>query len=279
MIVCDLSRIEKSGAGWKVGIGRKISGALGLFQGQTLFGSCEEGSMRVFLSTLRLNPAVNYFRMYLEDVRGSLAKVTEIIKDKKINILSGGAFSFGNLWVSEFILDFKGVEVSPEEISDAIEELGGFVTIRELTELFPRSFELDSVFQIEGNETEGLYLSLPDDFSAKVGLTRKSALYAVLKAWPRVKALFIDFYTPETKLLKISARIRDIPGSLNALANVLKTHVDLQALDELHHDEVSGQWVIFGVLVIGELEELIEKAKELPTVLKFEAEPLGWKAR
>jgi len=262
--------------GRKIGISRKISGALGLFEGQTLFASHDEGSGQLLLSTVSLNPSVNYFRIYLEDVPGSLSKITEMLKDGNINILSGGAFSLGNLWLSEFILDFKEAEATPEDIIDELGVLGGFVTSREITELFPRSFDLQSTLEITGGGPEGLYLTIPGDFSAKRGMSWESASHAVMSAWPRVKALFIDFYQPGSKLLKISAKIRDVPGSLHALADVIRTQVDLQAIDELHHDAESGVWAAFGILLIGGLDELHRKATNLPTVIKFEAEPLGW---
>jgi hypothetical protein len=278
MIVCDLSKVEAVDDGWKIRISRKISGSLGLFKGQTLFGSSEEGLGQLFLSTVKLNPSVNYFRIYLEDIRGSLAGITRIFKEGNINILSGGAFSLGNLWVSEFIVDFKSANAAPEDVVDELESFGGFVASREITELFPRSFELRSTFKISEDRPEELCLLLPFDLSSKIGISMGTDSYAVLKVWPRLKALFIKFYPPKTKLMKISAKIKDIPGSLNALADFLRTQVNLQAIDELHHDAVSGEWMAFGILVLGELSDLREKASSLTTVIGFKAEPLGWEA-
>jgi hypothetical protein len=277
MIVCDLSEVEVEETMRKIRISRKISGALGLFEGQTLFASCEEGSRQLFLSTIKLNPSVNYFRVFLEDVRGSLASITEIFNANELNILSGGAFSFGNIWVSEFIVDFKGSDASPEDINSEIEGLGAFATSKEITELFPKAFDLQSTLEIVGDGPEEMYLALPGSFSDRIGLAGGPTSYAVLKAWPQVKALFIYFYPPETKLLKISAKIRDVPGSLHRLADLLRAQVDLQAIDELHHDAVSGEWMAFGVLVLGGLDELRERAEKLPTLIDFEAEALGWK--
>ena len=276
MIVCDLSKVEVVDGGWKLGISRKISGAMRLFEGQILFGSLEEGSREIFLSTIKLNPSVIYLRVYLEDVRGSLAKITDIFKRDDINILSGGAFSLGNLWVSEFVLDFKGVDASPDDVINEIEGLGGFVSSREITELFPRSFDLQSTFEVSGDAAGEMRIFIPSSFTSRISETGGSASYALLNAWPRVKAIFINFIQPETKLLKITAKIRDVPGSLNALSNFLRSQVDLQAIDELHHDAVSGEWVGFGVLVMGGLDELRERADGVPTILDFKAEPLGW---
>jgi hypothetical protein len=276
MIVCDLSEVDIVEYGRKIKISRKISGALGMFPGQTLFGSCENGSRRLFLSTVKLNPSVNYFRIFLEDVRGSLAKITELLMENNINILSGGAFSFGSIWVSEFIVDLKGVEITSEDISHEIEAFGGFVASSEITELFPKSFELDSTFEVAGEGADDMYLKLPSDFCERIGLAGESTSYALLKAWPQVKALFIYVYPPETRLVKITAKIRDMPGSLHKLANLIRSQVNLQAIDELHHDEVSGEWMAFGVLVLGELDELRKKARELPTIIDFEAEALGF---
>lgn len=277
MIVCDLSRVEAKDGEWRIKISRKISGSLGLFEGQTLFGSIEGDPNQLFLSTVRLNPAVNYFRIYLEDVRGSLARITEMFKESNINILSGGAFSLGNLWISEFVVDFKASTTSTEDIIDRIESLGGFVTAREITELFPRSFDLEKTFELSGDGSGEVQIILPKA-SMPVGLVKSSETYALLNAWPRVKALFITFSQPGVRLLRIKARIRDVVGSLNALADLLKTQVDLQAIDELHHDATSGEWLAFGVLVAGGIEELRERAMGLPTVIGFEVEPLGWEA-
>lgn len=276
LILCDLSEVVSIDGGWRLGISRKISGALRLFKGQILFGSLEEGSREIFLSTIKLNPSVIYLRVYLEDVRGSLAKITDIFKRDDINILSGGAFSLGNLWVSEFVLDFKGVDASQDDVINEIEGLGGFVSSREITELFPRSFDLQSTFEVSGDDVDEMHIFIPNSFTSRISETGGSASYALLNAWPRVKAIFINFIQPETKLLKITAKIQDIPGSLNALSNFLRSQVDLQAIDELHHDAVSGEWVGFGVLVMGGLDELRERADGVPTILDFKAEPLGW---
>lgn len=269
MIICGHSKVEKSKEKWKVRIDKKIGSSLGFFVGQTLFGARDEFN-RLFLSSLRLNPHVNYFRVFMEDVRGSLAKITELFSKKGINILSGGAFGFGNIWASEFIADFKDVEASPEEMVGDIESLGGYVTLREITELFPRAFELNEALVIESDGPNDMHLLLSE-------LPDEDANYAVFKAWPRVQALFVDFYTPGNKLLKIYAKIMDIPGSLNKLANLLKTQVNLIAIDERHHDEESGEWNIYGVLEIGSLSELHEQAVKSSIVLEFDVEPLGWK--
>lgn len=171
-----------------------MTGALRLFKGQTIFIGAEEGSKRLILSTVKLNPEVNYFRTYLEDVPGSLAKVTEIFKNSNLSVLTGGAFSFGNLWVSEFLLDFKGLSTSPKEIVSQIEGLGGFVVSGEITELLPKSFNLQWSFQLNGDEKDEVYLMLPQSFCNRIGLIWTSTSYAVVKAWPQVKALFMDFY-------------------------------------------------------------------------------------
>lgn len=273
LIVCGHSRVEPVEDGWKVKVDRRVGYALGLFPGQTLFGASEEKSKRLFLSPLRLNPEVSYFRIFLEDMRGSLAKITRLFSESNINILSGGAFGFGNIWVSEFISDFKGIQTTPEAIINEIEGLGGFVTSREITEFFPKAFHLESTYEIRADESNGLCLLLPE-IPEKVG--DGSELHVVLKAWSRVQALFIDFYAPENKLLKISVKIQDIPGSLNKLASLLGNQLDLQAIDEQHHDEASGVWTLYGILMIGSLAELYEKANKMSNILMFEAEPLGW---
>jgi len=275
LIVCDVSKVDVVDDGWKIGISQKIVGALGLFEGQTLFGSLIGDSSQMMLSTLRLTPTTHHFRIYLEDVRGSLARITEIFADSGTNILSGGAFSMGNLWLSEFIVDFKGSKASVDEIVSKIEDLGGFVTSREITELFPRSFDLQSTFKLTEVDDK-LQIVVTRKYLSSVGQKAEPYSYAVLSAWPRVKALFLNFYGREAKLLRIKAIIGDVPGSLHALAEALKTQVDLQAIDELHHDAASGEWLAFGVLVVGDLERLTKKALELPNVIKFEAEPMGW---
>jgi len=271
MIVCDHSRIEQVDGGWKIRIDEKVGSALNLFSGQTLFGAHEGDSGRLFLSPLRLNPHVSYFRVFLEDVRGSLATMTGLFSDKGINILSGGAFGFGNIWVSEFIADFKDVEETSEYIVNEIDGMGGFVTSREITELFPRAFELEETYELRSDEG-GMYMLLP---SVPEGVSERSNVYAIMKAWPQVQAMFLDFSSHGSRLLKISAKISDVPGSLNKLAELLGTQVNLHAIHEQHHDEVSGEWTIYGVMEVGSVEELREKARGVPSVLAFEVEPLG----
>ena len=272
MIVCGHSRIEQVDSGWKVRIDEKVGSALNLFSGQTLFGAHEEGSERFFLSPLRLNPHVSYFRVFLEDVRGSLATMTGFFSDKGINILSGGAFGFGNIWVSEFIADFKDVEETSEYIVNEIDSMGGFVTSREITELFPRAFELKETYELRSDEG-GMYMLLP---SVLEEVSERSTVYAIMKAWPQVQAMFLDFSSHGSRLLKISAKISDVPGSLYKLAELLGTQVNLHVIHEQHHDEVSGEWTIYGVMEVGSVEELSEKAGGVPSILAFEVEPLGW---
>jgi hypothetical protein len=161
------------------------------------------------------------------------------------------------------------VEASLEDIIGEIQSLGGFVTFREITELFPRSFELSETYTVELGRPDDMCLLLPK-------IPDENTSYAILKAWPRVQALFVDFYTPENRLLKIHAKIRDIPGSLNSLAELLKTQVNLIAIDERHHDEESGEWNIYGVLEIGSLRELRERAGKVSTITGLDLEPLGW---
>lgn len=273
MIVCSHSAVEAVDGGWKVHIDNKVGSALNLFPGQILFGAGDEGSNRLFLSSLRLNPDVSYFRIFLEDVRGSLAMITKLFVNRGINILSGGAFGFGNIWVSEFVADFKDVDETPDGIVDEIESLGGFVTSREITELFPRAFELKLTHEIKTDSSGEMYFLLP---SLPEGIFERHSVYAVHKAWSRVQALFIDFFTSESKLVKISARIKDVPGSLSKLAGLLGTQVNLIAIDEQHHNEVSGEWNAYGVLEIGRLEEIREKAWELPNIIALDIKPLGW---
>ena len=273
MIVCGHSKVEVKEGMWKVRMDETVGSALNLFPGQVLFGAREEGSNSFFLSPLRLNPHAVYFRVFLEDVRGSLATMTEIFSEKGINLLSGGAFGFGNIWVSEFIADFKGVDAEPEAIVSEIESLGGFVTSREITELFPKAFELASTFEIESDEPDGMYLMLP---GFPQGTGTGSDMYAVLKAWPRVQALFIDFYSSTSRLVKITARIRDVPGSLNELSRLLGSQVNLIAIHEQHHDETSGEWTIYGVLEIGGLDELRDRTTGVSSVIDLNVEPLGW---
>lgn len=272
MIVCGHSVVEPENGSWKVRIDGNVGSALNLFPGQILFGSSEEGSKRLFLSPLRLNPHVSYFRVFLEDIRGSLATMTNLFSDKGINILSGGAFGFGNIWVSEFIADFKDVNETSEYIVNEIEGMGGFVTSREITELFPRAFELKEAFEIKRDE-KGMYMLLP---SVPDGIKKVTPIHAVLKAWPQMQTLFLDFSSPENRLLIISAKISDVPGSLSKLAELLGSQVNLHAIHEQHHDEVSGEWTIYGVLELGSLEELREKAKQVPTIIGFKVESLGW---
>jgi hypothetical protein len=161
MIVCGHSTVEPAKEGWKVLIDEKVGDALSFFPGQTLFGVEEKGSQRLFISSLKLTPRTIYYRVFLEDVRGSLASMTALFSDRGVNILSGGAFGFGNIWVSEFIADFQGVDADPDAIAQEIMGMGGFVTSREITELFPRAFELTKTYRIEGSKEEGLYLHLP----------------------------------------------------------------------------------------------------------------------
>jgi hypothetical protein len=234
-----------------------------------MFGSGEEGSRRFFLSPIRLTPHVTYFRLFLEDVRGSLASVTELFSSKGVNILSGGAFGFGNIWVSEFVADFQGVEADPEAIRAEMEGMGGFVTTREITELFPRSIELNETFQVTGDD--GLHLifsELPEGIG--------EGAHAVLKAWPRMQALFLDFYPQGEKLVKITAMLKDVPGSLNKLTELMGTQVDLHAVDSIHHEKDSGVWTNYGLMKLGSLGELREKAGQLSNVFSFAVEPLGW---
>ncbi len=272
MIVCGHSTVEPAEGGWKVLMDERVGNALSFFPGQTLFGVQEKDSKRLFISSLKLTPQVIYYQVFLEDVRGSLSSMTALFSERGVNILSGGAFGFGNIWISEFIADFQGVDADPDAIAEEIEGMGGFVTSREITELFPRAFELTETYKIEGSKEEGLYLHLPE----LPGGTRGLGAHAILKAWPRIQALFLDFYPEGEKLVKITAKLNDVPGSLNKLATLIGSQVDLHAIDELHHEVDAGVWTSYGKLMVGTLEELREKAKEMTNIFTFDVEPLGW---
>ncbi|MBN2336149.1 hypothetical protein JXL21_11365 [Candidatus Bathyarchaeota archaeon] len=271
MIVCEHSKVEMSGDGWSIKIPPKAAGAIGLFPGQTLFGYIEPESGRLLLSPLRLTSTVSYFRMFLDDVRGSLATVTELFSKRGLNILSGGAFGFSNIWVSEFLVDFAQSGVSPDTVMAEIGDMGGFVTSREITELFPVSFNLSTTYTVEEAGENMVKVVSHEAAEARV----KRAKYAVIKAWPRIRAIFVDFFPPDSGLVHIRARIRDVPGSLTKLTGAIGAQINLNALDELHHDEVSGVWNAYGVLVIGDVEDLVARAGKLDTVTDFEATPLS----
>ncbi|MCW4048131.1 MAG: hypothetical protein NWE89_00190 [Candidatus Bathyarchaeota archaeon] len=270
MIVCGHSKIELKDEGWSVGIPSKVGGVIGLFPGQTLFGYIEPDSGRLLLSPLKLTSNVSYFRMFLDDVRGSLASVTKLFSDRDLNILSGGAFGFSNIWISEFLVDFSGSNVSPDEIINELSGMGGFVTSREITELFPVSFNLSTTYKVK--EADGGVM-VTSDSAAEAQIKR--AKYAVIKAWPRIRAIFMDFHPPETRLVHIKALIKDVPGSLTNITETIGTQVNLNALDELHHDELSTEWNGYGELVVGDVEELIARAEALDTVISFEAKLLS----
>lgn len=271
MIVCDHSRVEPYGDGWSIEIPEKIRGVIGVYPGQSLFASVEEDSGRVLISPLKLTTTTNYFRMFLSDVRGSLAQVTKLYADRGINILSGGAFGFGNIWVSEILADFSDTDVSPDEILTELTGMGGFITSREITELFPRSFNLNIIFKVE--EIDGKTVIKSNTSSENV---IKRAKYAIIKAWPRLRAIFIDFFPPEIKLVHIQAKLKDEPGSLYKLTDVIGTQVNLNSVDELHHEEGTGMWNAYGELVVGTLDQLVKKASKLDCVEVFKADSLGW---
>ena len=269
MIVCGHSAVELLEKGWTLNIPPKVAGSAGLFPGQTIFGFIEQESGRLLLSPLKLTSTVSYYRMFLDDVRGSLATVTKLFSDRKLNILSGGAFAFSNIWISEFLVDFGGSRVSPDDVINELSGMGGFVTSREITELFPVSFNLSTTYKvIEDQVGVKLVSSLPAESLIK------RARYAVIKAWPRIRALFIDFYPPESNLTHLNALIKDVPGSLTMLTETIGTQVNLNAIDELHHDETSSEWNAYGELVVGDVEELVAKTKTLDTVLNFNAQVL-----
>lgn len=271
MIICGHSHVRPVEGGWRIDIPGQVASSLNLFPGQNIFGSGEQGSLRYFLSPLKLNPHVSYFRVFLEDVMGSLATTTKMFSDRDINILNSAAFGFGNIWVSEYVADFKDVDISPESIAADIEGLGGFVTSREITELFPKAFSLDDSYALKEDE-QGLYLVIPTVPDSLTG----NNMYAVLKAWPQVEAIFMDFIAPGTKLLKISAMINDVPGSLNKLTSLLGAQVNMHAIHGQHHEAHTGEWTIYGILEVGTLSELKKSVSSEPTILGFNAEALGW---
>jgi hypothetical protein len=273
MIVCGHSEVEGVDGGWRVYIDEKITGVLNLFPGQNLFGGTTAGSKRLSVSSMRLNPHVSYFRVFMEDVRGSLATVTELFSSRGVNILSSGAFGFGNIWVSEYIADFEDVKVTADDIAGDIEGLGGFVTSREITEFFPQAFTLKERYEIEVDGDGRMYVTL---LQIPGGAPMGGESYAILKAWAEMQALFVDFLPLGAKLLKISAMLNDIPGALKRLSALVGTQVNMHAVDAQHHEEATGLWTVYGILEIGDVGELIAKAEEAPEVLNFDVETLGW---
>ena len=267
MIVCGHSRVRNTDDKWSITIPEKQSGVSNIFKGQSLFGDIDNDSGRLLLSPIKLTSTVNYFRMFLDDFRGGLAKVTRLFSERGLNILSGGAFGFNNIWVAELVVDFKDSKISPDVIASEIGDMGGFVTSREITELFPTNFvlkdtykvaEVDGKLSIEGTKQEGW---------------RESDI-AVIKSWPRIQAMFVDFFPKGSKLTHIQARLDDTPGSLMKMTEAIGTQVNMNAIDEKHHDEVSGEWNAYGTLEVGTVEELEDKLSALETVSSFKIEIL-----
>lgn len=262
MIVCGHSKVKITDKKWSIIIPEKQSGVSNIFEGQNLFGDIDNESGRLLLSPLRLTSTVNYFRMFLDDFRGGLAQVTKLFSQRDLNILSGGAFGFNNIWVAELMVDFGGSNISPDIIVSEISDMGGFVTSREITELFPTNFHLkDSykVLEVDGN------LSI----EGEKGENWRETQVAVIKSWPRIQAMFIDFFAEGSKLIHIKAVIDDSPGSLTKLTEVIGTQVNMNAIDEKHHDEVSGEWNAYGTLEVGTVKELKDKAEALQNVQSF----------
>jgi hypothetical protein len=269
MIVCEHLYVTHCEDGWELDVPRKTAGAIGIFPGQNLFSFIDHETGRMILSPLQLTSMTNYFRFYLNDVRGSLHQVTKVFSEHKLNILSGGGFGFSNIWVSEFLVDFSNSAVTSDTVLDEVGNLGGFVVNREITELFPLGFSLDTTFNAEqGRDGIRVVSGRPAE-----SLIRNSRV-GVVKAWPRLRALFIDFYTPDTKLVHIVAGIKDQPGSLMALSDVISSYVNLNAVDEAHHAVASGEWNAYGELVTGSIQELQSAASKLDNVLKFNVELL-----
>jgi hypothetical protein len=270
MIVCEHLRIIHKDNGWSLILPEKIAGSIGIFPGQNLFSYIDHETGRLLLSPLKLTSMTNYFRLYLDDVRGSLYKVTRVFSDRGLNILSGGAFGFSKIWVAEFLVDFADSGINPDEIVDEMRYLGGFVTSREITEIFPLGFNLESTFKAIKHE-EGIQVI---SNSPAEDIIRRSDI-GVVKAWPKIRAVFIDFFARETNLIHIRARIKDQPGSLVSLADVLRGHVNLNAVDEAHHAIASGEWNAYGEVVMGTIEDLKAKIDNLQTVISFEAKSLN----
>lgn len=269
MIICEHLYITHSKNGWGLNIPNKTAGAIGIFPGQNLFSDMDYETGRMIISPLHLTSTTNYFRFYLNDVRGSLHNLTRLFSDRGLNILSGGGFGFNNIWASEFLVDFSDSNISPDVIMDEVSDLGGFVTNREITELFPMGFNLDTTFNAEEAEDGVKVIS---DKPAESLIKRSNV--GVVKAWPRLRALFIDFFTPNTKLVHIKARIKDQPGSLMALSNLISSYVNLSAIDEAHHAIASGEWNAYGELLTGTCKDLESTARKLDTIINFNAELL-----
>lgn len=263
MIVCGHSEVKNTDDKWSITIPEKQSGVSNIFKGQSLFGDIDNDSGRLLLSPVRLTSTVNYFRMFLDDFRGGLAKVTRLFSERGLNILSGGAFGFNNIWVAELVVDFRDSKISPDVIATEISDMGGFVTSREITELFPTNFVLKDTYKVD--EIDGK-LSIE---GTKQDNWRESEI-AVIKSWPRIQAMFIDFFPKGSKLTHIQAVIDDKPGSLMKMTEVIGTQVNMNAIDEKHHDEVSGEWNAYGTLEVGTAEELGEKLSLLEHVRSFQ---------
>jgi hypothetical protein len=86
--------------------------------------------------------------------------------------------------------------------------------------------------------------------------------------------MFIDFFPKGSKLTHIQATLDDKTGSLMKMTEVIGTQVNMNAIDEKHHDEVSGEWNAYGTLEVGTAEELREKLSLLEQVRSFQVSVL-----
>ncbi len=257
--------------------------SLRLFSGQTLF-SCfdkEKDHRQLLLSPIKLNPTMNYFRVYINNERGILEKICEALNEYDVNIAGYGAFVLGNLAVFEITADFKNAKGSPDMIRTKLQEIGGVVIHRRLIELIPLFFNNQTVITVEkeGKNHDPIKewsLNIPKSIASEVGINWNEKSFAIISNYSRIPALLVEFLLPNSPIVKLSANLVDQPGALFRLSNVLKDYIDIKASFQTLLDEKTEKYMAIGILIQGNTEGIKSALENLPQVKEFNIERIGW---
>jgi len=260
-----------------------------IMDGQKLYMYLEEKTRKIFISTIRLDETLYFFRIPFIDIKGRLAQACQVFKDcganiEKSNDVSLGTYALGQVWVT-FPKKHTDLEEFENNFKKLLDQLEGMMpqSLKETTMRIQQTsfqerrlmFSIKPWSEIHRIEVtiRGKRVSLPRDSLKLLGFEKNTSCPIILSLVDEFPVIVAQFFLKKDSLVRITLRIADRPGTLAESARILQPFVDIKASDKIVTESGKySEWRIYGLLnnisVAGmkaTLEDIIKKS-ETPIV-------------
>jgi ACT domain-containing protein len=236
----------------------------------------ENGSVQLFISSLRLSGSIVFCRLDIKNVPGELQKVTAALAGCGVNIVKAGGITVSKAGIVEMVLDTK--ETSISSLDKRLKKLvAAGVILEPSTELLTEIIAAErfnqstsASFVWSKSESSGRVV-MEERFVKQLGIQVKRGdgnSWAVLTAYSRVPVIGVLIYPSESKLVSIELELIDKPGSLNAVLSSVKELANLVAADGVAYPD-KASWNAYLTAEEGhseaEIKSALEKCKSVIT--------------